>query len=167
MPTTRQGFFHHLRRVLVPVAGSGAAAGLAWWLAVVVDAVRTGAPTIPGALDAIRSVYLVALVTSGPNLLGLAWLDRSLSRHPAAQPWLRRGLWVPIGAIYGLVVLVAGVCLGVLLFILPALVLVPGPAPLAQLVGGVIGAILGVPLLYPVAVVGGAVGVAMVARSDR
>jgi hypothetical protein len=48
----------------------------------------------------MRSVYLVAVVTAGPNLLGLVWLDWFLSRRPAAKRWLRRGLWLPIGAIY-------------------------------------------------------------------
>jgi hypothetical protein len=78
----------------------------------------------------IGSTALFALLSVGPNLVGMALLSAALTRH---HRWLwrcQRGGFLPLGVVYGLGVLGASL----LPLILP-LVIMGGPEPILAIVG--------------------------------
>lgn len=142
----------YLGRAFTPAIAGSLAAGVGWWI--MADLPDGSRWSVRGLGWFVQSLYLLLITTAIPNLLGLAVLSRWLSRRHQPRLLAQTVLALLGGAIYGGAMLVAGVIVGVAVFLMPMIFLMPPPA-----VANVVGTLFLIREFYPVAALGGIVSV--------
>src|SRR5215472_7824712 len=138
----------NLGRAVMPALAGSLVAGFGWWI--MADLPDGSRWSLRGLGWFVQSLYLFLIATAIPNLLGLALLSRWLSRRQQPSALAKTMLALIVGVLYGGVMLVAGVIVGVVIFLMPMILLTPKPA-----VANVVGTLLLIRSLYPVAGLGG------------
>jgi hypothetical protein len=116
----------HLGRAIIPAIVGSAAAGIAWWaLADLPEGSRSG---FRGFGWFIQSLDLLVITTSIPNVVGVSLLSRRLSPYHGASVVATTAFVLLVGLAYGVVILVAGIIVGLALFLMPMLLTVPKQA---------------------------------------
>jgi hypothetical protein len=156
----RETMGDHLGRAIIPALLGTVMAGVAWWaLAPLPFASRW---SVRGLWWLIQSIYLFVIAAGLPNVAGLTVVGRWLPRRDGERTLSVGGRWLLIGGVYGVSILVVGLVVGFLIFLLPAFMLTRrGSVPFWQLIG----TLLTIPTLYPVAAVGGIVSIAALIQS--
>jgi hypothetical protein len=154
----------HAPRAAISAGVGTVVAGAVWWTMIAFTNPALRWHSASGILRLLQSVCLFGVTTYAPNLIGLRMLDRWIAARSTRARTVRRGAWLVLGVAYGLVLLAAGIAVGVV--VIGGTMLAFAPKALWP---GLVGTLLTIHQLYPVAVIAGiaSVGSLVVQTSSR